>query len=95
MRLTLSENPTTGYTWIIPEIKLGFNTIWDIASEDYQQRSNPEGLVGVGGTKIIVFNCKEEGNEVLTIIQGREWLLEDAIEEMNKSDQGYFDPRIM
>ena len=32
---SLKENPSTGYSWIIVEPKLGWNSLWKVAEEKY------------------------------------------------------------
>lgn len=64
LRLELDANATTGYYWVITEIDPEAVTL---LSEDYQSDPSPEGMVGVGGTMIFVFEGAVRGKSRLVL----------------------------
>ena len=90
--ITLDENQTTGYSWMIPEEREGFNEIWTLVGDTSE--SNPSnGMVGVGGTHTFTIQVNEAGVEHFTLVYGRPWLYDNAIDEYYRT--GSFSAAIM
>ena len=64
-----------------------------MSEEKYVQTPSPRGMVGVGGVKEITFDCIAGGSDVLTLIYGRPWLLQKALEPLKKNPKALFDPK--
>ena len=51
----MESNPTTGYTWIIPQEYKGENDIYQISNSEYfpdkPKNEEEEGMTGRGGTQ--------------------------------------------
>ena len=89
----MNENPTTGFAWIIPEVKEHFNYIWTLEDSEYTQDNNPKGLVGVGGTRKFLIGIEKPGDEFLTLVYGRPWLYNQTITDFYKT--GKFNATLM
>ncbi len=64
----LKENPTTGYQWnatLSPGLEL--------QSSDYRMNDEPQGMVGVGGTRTWIITTKDTGLQKFSAIYGRSW----------------------
>ncbi len=92
IKITLEENPTTGYEWMIPEAIEKYNVIWSLLSSEYERKPS-RGMVGVGGKRTIILSVDRPGNEFLTFVYGRPWLYDNAMESFKKT--GYFNAEIM
>jgi predicted secreted protein len=68
-QVTLSGNPTTGYSW---HYKLSDGSILTLASSDYAAQSRP-GLAGAGGTYVWNFKAVKAGNTSITFKYYRDW----------------------
>ena len=77
----LAENPTTGYQWMIPEEKEGFNSIWSLKESTYEQTSTGTQMLGQGGIHTFLLGCDFAGTEHLTFVYGRPELYDRAIKE--------------
>lgn len=64
LRLELDANATTGYHWDVIQID---PQIMRLLSEDYQPDPSPQGLAGVGGTMIFVFEGAAKGKSRLLL----------------------------
>uniref|UniRef100_A0A7S3NFW3 Proteinase inhibitor I42 chagasin domain-containing protein n=1 Tax=Euplotes harpa TaxID=151035 RepID=A0A7S3NFW3_9SPIT len=93
VEITLDENPTTGYQWMIPEYEEGYNYIWSLKESTYTSAPNQSGMVGVGGKRTFILNVNLTGNEIVTFVYGRPWLYPQAIQQYNAT--GVFDASIM
>ena len=93
VEITLFENPTTGYQWIIPELQEGFNWIWSLQNDLYVQDNSNGNMVGVGGTRTFLLDINKAGNEHFTLVYGHPWLYDQTIEDFYKT--GRFDASIM
>ena len=93
IELNFDENPTTGYEWIIPEEKEGWNYIWSLKESTYTSNSNPSGMVGVGGKRKFVLDINLPGEEIATFVYGRPWLYDNAMSAYRTT--GNFDASIM
>ena len=71
LTLTLTSNPTTGYSWQVMEID---NTVLiQSGNPEYKQSSGSEGLVGAGGTQTFRFQAVGTGMTVLKLGYARPW----------------------
>ena len=89
----LAENPTTGFTWMIPEEKEGFNSIWSIVNSNYEASPSGSKTLGSGGMRTFLLNCDYAGVEHLTFVYGRPELYDRAIKEWKET--GTFDALTM
>ena len=89
----LAENPTTGFTWVIPEEKEGFNSIWSVKGTNYEASPKGGKKVGSGGMRTFNLNCDYAGSEHLTFVYGRPQLYDRAIKEWK--EVGTFDALTM
>ena len=68
--IEFSENPTTGYEWIIDESSCA-DVIW--YERSYEQDETEEDMMGVGGTTTIMFQGWAEGNCTFRAANARSW----------------------
>jgi inhibitor of cysteine peptidase len=61
VRVSLKENPTTGYMWNVTN-----STGLEIVNDTYVIDSAPEGMVGVGGVHEWVLKAIEAGNQTFS-----------------------------
>lgn len=78
LKLTLKENPTTGYEWIMA-VSSGLKII----SDKYIPSSNSNGIVGAGGVHEWKIKAIDEGQQLISGIYKRPW------EDINPNDQRY------
>ncbi|MFE3797195.1 protease inhibitor I42 family protein [Nocardia tengchongensis] len=69
--VTLEANPTTGYAWQVGE--LDQKVVKPNGSPDYEQDSNPDGKVGVGGKSVLNFVAAAPGSTTLSLSYMRAW----------------------
>ncbi|GAB2446678.1 protease inhibitor I42 family protein [Nocardia tengchongensis] len=69
--VTLEANPTTGYAWQVGE--LDQKVVKPNGSPDYEQDSNPDGKVGVGGKSVLDFVAAAPGSTTLNLSYMRAW----------------------
>ncbi|MFF0607447.1 protease inhibitor I42 family protein [Nocardia tengchongensis] len=69
--VTLEANPTTGYAWQVGQ--LDQNVVKQNGSPDYEQDSNPDGKVGVGGKSVLNFVAAAPGSTTLSLSYMRAW----------------------
>ena len=74
MYITLTSNPSTGYTW---ESKFSEEGILDLVSSDYIEPDNTNGMVGVAGEETFRFKPLKEGEVTITLKYRRQWEEED------------------
>lgn len=77
--ITLTENPTTGYTW---NVTIGDDAIVTLSDQGYTADEAPEGMVGTGGTHSWITAGKAAGSTDVTFVLGQQWeggLKEDTI----------------
>jgi inhibitor of cysteine peptidase len=70
--IELSENPTTGYRWVITGIDEAFLVAEGDAFVPPDQKSP-----GAGGLRRFFFRAKSEGSTALTLINKRVWQGDD------------------
>lgn len=66
--ITLTENPTTGYTWNATN-----STGLEIISDNYTADDVPAGMVGSGGIHAWMAKAVETGNQTFSAILMRSW----------------------
>ena len=89
----LAENPTTGFMWLIPEEKEGFNSIWSLVESSFEKAPKGGKKVGVGGMRTFLLSCDYAGSEHLTLVYGRPQLYDRAMKEWK--EVGTFDALTM
>ena len=83
--MSLSENPTTGYGWMVIDQDLKANNLYTVlktVNESYVT-SRPKGdyTLGQGGVKTISFKIIGEGEGKLDLYYARSWEIEPLIEK--------------
>ena len=69
--VTLESNPSTGYAW---EVSQTDETIlMQKGKSEFQQVTQPEGLVGAGGTETFRFEAVGVGQVTLMLVYHRSW----------------------
>ena len=68
--IRLESNPTTGYSWNLPEIP---SEIVQKISNVYEPEKTNGNIVGSGGTEIWTFKAISKGNITLTFQYARPW----------------------
>ena len=69
--VTLESNPSTGYAW---EVSQTDETIlMQKGKAEFQQVTQPEGLVGAGGTEAFRFEAVGVGQVTLMLVYHRSW----------------------
>jgi len=69
--VTLESNPSTGYAW---EVSQTDETIlMQKGKGEFQQVTQPEGLVGAGGTETFRFEAVGVGQVTLMLVYHRSW----------------------
>ena len=67
---TFSENPTTGYTWVV---KSSDETILTVADDGYTAAPNPDNAEGKGGAHAWTLKGVAEGDAIVTFTLGQAW----------------------
>ena len=83
--MSLTENPTTGYFWMVIDQDLKTNNLYTVlktVNESYVS-SRPAGdyTLGVGGVKTIAFKVIGEGEGMLNLYYARSWEIQPLIEK--------------
>ncbi|CAI2383277.1 unnamed protein product [Moneuplotes crassus] len=92
IEIHLAEDPNSGYIWMIPEEKEGYNAIWNLEDSKFEQLSKSI-KDGSGGIRTFLLNCEYAGTEHLTFVYGKPELYNRAIAEFKK--EGMFDALTM
>ncbi len=69
--LTLESNATTGFSWTKAD-KVD-KDILKLEKNDYVQSPNPNGLLGVGGTTVIVYRALKKGKAKINLTYMQPW----------------------
>lgn len=69
LTFSLTENPTTGYTWSY--VLEGTNLVF--SNDSYVANEAEEDAVGTGGRHEFVFDGAGEGTATLTFTEGQQW----------------------
>ena len=82
--MSLTENPTTGYSWMVIDQDLKTNNLYTVlktVNESYVS-SRPVGdyTLGVGGVKTIAFKVIGKGEGMLNLYYARSWEIQPLIE---------------
>ena len=71
IKLSVNENPTTGYRWEIAEIPEGIN---ELEPNNYERSNKSEQPVsGSGGTRIFTFEIQPYAKGTIKLIHNRSW----------------------
>ena len=78
IRLTLSENPSTGFTWHYQTPKgygVANNSVVEVDIDTHRAARQENGIqtVGQAGTRIIQLRAVKPGNETLDLVYVRPW----------------------
>ena len=85
--LEMEEPASVGHkTWEVLEMHLGFNSIWNLAQDNFH--INDDGKTGLRTFKL---NIVEEGLETLTFVRGDMTKFDDASDDYLDSDEDLFD----
>lgn len=77
--ISLSENPTTGYSWMIYVSGSGsIATVYDDYKSPFYDENNP--IMGAGGTHTWHFKAGSKGEVTLTFVYQRPWENDNPIE---------------
>lgn len=63
--LKLEANSTTGFLW---DYELSEDGIVDVVKDEYKEKENKEGFVGVGGTQIYEFKGLKKGEVTVRLV---------------------------
>ncbi|MBP5586582.1 MAG: protease inhibitor I42 family protein [Lentisphaeria bacterium] len=69
--LTLESNPTTGFSWTKTD-KVD-KDILKLEKNDYKEKDHPAGMVGVGGTTVIVYRALKKGKAKIDLTYMQPW----------------------
>ena len=69
--ISLDSNATTGFSWTRAD-KVD-KDILKLEKNDYMQSANPNGLVGVGGTTVIVYKALKKGKAKIDLTYMQPW----------------------
>ena len=72
--LSLESNATTGFSWTKAD-KVD-KDILKLEKDDYMQSPNPNGLLGVGGTTVIVYRALKKGTAKIDLTYMQPWNLD-------------------
>ena len=84
---TLRSNPTTGYQWLVPQVKFNDFEVYEFKSGLFQKDQTNDDRVGVGGTIEFTFTAIKSGENILQLVEARPWTVND----LAKDDTGYYD----
>ena len=69
--LSLESNPTTGFSWTgVDKVD---KDILKLERNDYKQNASPAGMVGVGGTTVIVYRALKKGTAKIDLTYMQPW----------------------
>lgn len=71
LTVTLESNPSTGYAWEVSQTDEAI--LMQKGKVEFLQVTQPEGLVGAGGTETFRFEAVGVGQVSLTLIYHRSW----------------------
>ena len=93
IRIELEENPSTGYEWILLESILQSSKLlpFKVVDDNFSEDDHSHNLVGVPGTRVIEIECLHEGNGFVHLINARPFEIEDDLEDIKSSSEGFID----
>lgn len=73
--LKMESNPTTGYAWSLENLdKINEMGLLDLISlAEYEQKPNPNNLMGIGGYSFFKFRSIAQGRQVVDFIYKQPW----------------------
>ncbi len=71
LKLTLRENPSTGFAWTAESLA---PAVLDLLSDDFEEASSAR---GGGGTRVWKFNAKQKGEGKISLHYRRKWETKD------------------
>ena len=78
--LTVDENVTTGYSWIINETNEDefsqLVRIYDSSLDENYDDGNDEGIRGAGSKRILHYKANNEGNHTIEMAYARPWMFQ-------------------
>ena len=83
----LRSNPSTGYQWLIPQVKYNDYQVYSFKSGLWQRDQTDDNRVGVGGNIEFTFTAQEAGSDKFQLVYGQPWTLND----IPKGKNGYYD----
>ena len=98
VRFVVSENPTTGYTWIYEShIERGLaEPVFTVELDSYRAHNLPadgivgaQGLAGAAGTRVIQINATRAGQDTFEVIHAREWELNSTLPLASNTNIGH------
>ncbi|MGI5919818.1 MAG: protease inhibitor I42 family protein, partial [Christensenellales bacterium] len=66
--IRLDASPTTGYEW---SVSVSDEAVVSLEKSEYQQGGS--GLVGAGGTQVLVFKANKAGTATIDLVYQRSW----------------------
>ncbi|MDR1790234.1 MAG: protease inhibitor I42 family protein [Propionibacteriaceae bacterium] len=75
--LNLAENQTTGYSWATT---ISDESVVKLSDDQYVTDENPDGKVGVGGTRTLTFTALAAGTATITLSYERSFEADSATE---------------
>ncbi len=80
VRITLSENPTTGYAWKYEDPFTKNTGVYSVQMDDFTQEEGHEGMTGAKGSRTIVIKAEKAGSEDFELVYVRSWEYKDFVE---------------
>ena len=80
IRMTLSENPTTGYAWKYEDPFTKNTGVYSVQMDDFIQEEGQEGMAGAKGARTIVIKAEKAGSEDFELVYVRSWEYKDFVE---------------
>ena len=83
--LTVQENPTTGYLWIVnKDVTELSQPFYSIIKDDYKQDTKKRFIVGAGGRRTIVLTFLKKGQTHLEMVNERPWVFSGFTKGINR-----------
>lgn len=73
IKVTLRENPSTGYSWKYQDPLERIAGVFTVQMDEYTEDPNPNGQFGNSGIRIIVLKTQKAGNDDFELILVRSW----------------------
>ena len=82
VRITLEENPTTGYAWKYEDPFTKNTGVYSVQMDDFTQEEGQGGMgmAGVKGSRTIVIKAEKAGSEDFELVYVRSWEYKDFVE---------------
>ena len=86
IRITLAENPTTGFSWKYENPFEKTTGVYTVQMDDFAQEAEADGMVGGKGIRTIVIKAEKAGTENFEVIYVRSWEYKDFVETKRSSN---------